>query len=118
VLGTDTEEQTAIAGKLITRNYTLNNIGVKRFMTGQIASTVANSDVFTLTAHTTEPDTSTEAITITGTSDESLLTRFGIRNRGFAANVEINVTSGRPTFKHAVVESASLTLGARTEGIE
>ena len=118
IIGTDTTEQTPIAGKLITRNYTLSNIGVKRFMTGQVASDVSSGDVFTLIGHTSDPDTSTEAITITGTSDEGVLTRFGIRNRGYAASVEINVTSGRPTFKHVVVESASLTLGARAEGIE
>jgi len=118
VLGTDTEETTAIAGKLITRSYTLNNIGVKRFMTGQVASTMSANDSFTLTAHTNEPDTTTEAITVTATSDEDLLTRFGIRNRGYSAKVEINVLVGRPVFKHVVIESASLTLGARAEAVE
>jgi len=118
VLGTDTEETTAIAGKLITRSYTLKNIGVKRFMTGQVAATMSANDSFTLTAHTSDPDTTTEAITVTATSDEDLLTRFGIRNRGYSAKVEINVLVGRPIFKHVVIESASLTLGARAEAVE
>jgi len=118
VIGTDTSETTAIAGKLVTRSYSLSSIGVKRFMTGQVASSVSVDDSFTLIGHTSDPDTSTDAITITGTSTEDMLTRFGIRNRGYSAKVEINVTAGRPTFKHVVVESASLTLGARAEAIE
>ena len=57
-------------------------------------------------------------MTVTGTADEEILTRFGIRSRGYSANVEINVTAGRPTFKHVVLEGSSLVLGARAEAVE
>ena len=106
-----------IAGKLITRNYNMNNVGVKKFHTGQVACDLSDNDVFTITASTTDPDSTGDAITVTGDSTEDMLTRFGIRSRGYSAKVEINVSVGRPTFKHIVVEGSSLVLGARSEDV-
>ena len=51
-------------------------------------------------------------------SSEEMLTRFGIRRRGYSAKIDINVTVGRPSFRHVVVEGASLVLGARSEAVE
>ena len=117
MIGTDTTATTAIAGKLVTRSYNLNNVGVKKFHTGQVAVDVNNNDEFTLTAHTNEPDSTGDAITVSSETTEDKLTRFGIRSRGYSAKVEINVTTGRPTFKHVVVEGSSLVLGARSEDV-
>ena len=117
-IGTDGTDTTAIAGKLITRDYTLSNVGVKKFHTGQIATSVSLNDSFTITSHTSEPDSSTDALTITSTKSEEMLTRFGIRSRGYSARIELNVTAGRPTFRHIVAEGSSLVLGSRTEAVE
>ena len=117
VVGTDTTATTVIAGKMVTRSYNLNNVGVKKFHTGQVACDVIENDVYTITPHTSDPDSSGDAITVTNDSTEDKLTRFGIRSRGYSAKVEINVTTGRPTFKHIVVEGSSLVLGARSEDV-
>ena len=87
-------------------------------MTGQIASTVSLNDSFNVKVHTAEPDSTSDTVTVTGTSSEEMLTRFGVRSRGYSAKVEINVTAGRPTFKHVVLEASSLVLGARAEAVE
>ena len=117
-IGADAVTTTAIAGKLVTRGYTMSTVGVKRFMTGQIASTLGLNDSFNAKSITREPDSTSDVVTVTGTADEEILTRFGIRSRGYSANVEINVTAGRPTFKHVVLEGSSLVLGARAEAVE
>ena len=117
-IGTDGTSTTAIPAKLVTRSYTMSNVGVKRFMTGQVASDVSQNDSFTLKAHTNEPDATSDTITVTGTADEDILTRFGVRSRGYSAKVEINVTAGRPSFKHVVLEASSLVLGSRSEAVE
>jgi hypothetical protein len=116
-IGTDGVTTTAIPAKLVTRNYTMQNTGVKRFMTGQVASIVSQNDSFNVKAHTTEPDATSDTITIDSTTSEEMLSRFGIRSRGYSASVEINVSAGRPTFRHVVVEGSSLVLGARSEEI-
>jgi hypothetical protein len=117
-IGQDAVTTTVIAGKLITRSYTLQNVGEKKFLTGQVASTVSLDDSFTLTPHTAEPDATGDVVTVTADSSEEMLTRFGIRSRGYSAKIEINVTVGRPSFRHVVVEGASLVLGARSEAVE
>ena len=117
-VGTDGTGTTAIPAKLVTRSYVMSNVGVKRFMTGQIASTVSLNDSFNVKVHTAEPDSTSDTVTVTGTSSEEMLTRFGVRSRGYSAKVEINVTAGRPTFKHVVLEASSLVLGARAEAVE
>ena len=117
VVGTDTTATTVIAGKMVTRSYNLNNVGVKKFHTGQVACDVSENDVYPITPHTSDPDSSGDAITVTNDSTEDKLTRFGIRSRWYSAKVEINVTTGRPTFKHIVVEGSSLVLGARSEDV-
>ena len=117
-IGTDGVTTTAIPAKLVTRNYTMQNTGVKRFMTGQVASSVSQNDSFNVKAHTTEPDATSDTITIDSTTSEEMLSRFGIRSRGYSASVEINVSAGRPTFRHVVVEGSSLVLGARSEAVK
>ena len=92
-------------------------MGVKKFHTGQIACDLSSGDVFTITASTADPDSTGDAITVTGDSTEDKLTRFGIRSRGYSTKIEINVSAGRPTFKHVVVEGSSLVLGARSEDV-
>lgn len=117
-IGADAITTTAIAGKLITRSYTMQNTGVKRFITGQVASIVSQNDSFNMKAHTSEPDSTSDTITIDATSAEEMLSRFGVRSRGYSARVEINVTAGRPSFRHVVLEGSSLVLGARSEAVE
>ena len=118
MVGTDGVTTTPIQGKLVTRGYTMSNVGVKKFMTGQIASSISLNDSFNAKAHTSEPDSTSDAVTVTGTADDEILTRFGVSSRGYSAKVEINVTSGRPSFKHVVLEGSSLVLGARAEAVE
>jgi len=71
-----------------------------------------------LKAHTEEPDFTSDEITVTSSTSDRILTRFGVRSRGYSAKVEINVSAGRPSFRHVVLEGSSLVLGARSEAVE
>lgn len=117
-IGTDGVTTTAIAGKLVTRSYTMNSVAVKKFHTGQVVSTVSQNDAFNVRTHTAEPDSTSDIVSVTADEDEEMLTRFGVKSRGYSAKVEINVTAGRPTFRHIVLEGTGLVMGARSEAVE
>ena len=65
---------------------------------------MSNGDAFTIKSVTREPDSSDTVRTITGTATEEQINRFSIKRHGYACSVQIDVTAGRPTFRHVVVE--------------
>ena len=98
---------TAITGQVISRSYTLGDPGQKRFKRGQLACEVANGDAFTIKAVTREPDATDTLRSITATASEESLKKFSIKRHGYACSVQIDVTAGRPTFRHFLVEGTS-----------
>ena len=107
---------TAIAGKLITRAYTLGNQNVKRWRRGQLGVNTVNNDAFNIKVNTLDPDSSTTVLSHTADSTEEALLRFGTgRTRGYGASVEINVTAGCPSFRHVSLDAIANGLNARTE---
>ena len=95
---------TAITGQVITRSYVLGELGQKRFKRGQLACDVADGDVFTIKSVTREPDKTDTVRTITGTATEDQINRFSIKRHGYSCSVRLDVTAGRPAFRHVVVE--------------
>tara|TARA_R110002012_G_scaffold37325_3_gene104698 strand:+ start:9909 stop:11543 length:1635 start_codon:yes stop_codon:yes gene_type:complete len=108
--------ETAIAGKLVTRAFTLGNQNVKRWRRGQLGVNTVNNDAFNIKVNTLDPDSSTTVLTHTASGTEEALLRFGTgRTRGYGAQVEINVTAGCPSFRHVNLEAISDGLNARRE---
>jgi len=107
---------TAIAGKLVTRAYTLGNQNVKRWRRGQLGVNTVASDAFNIKVNTLDPDASTTVLSHTADSTEEALLRFGTgRTRGYGAQVEINVTAGTPSFRHVSLDAIADGLNIRTE---
>ena len=107
---------TAIAGKLKTRSFTFDSVDVKRWRRGQVGVNTVASDAFTVKVNTIDPDTSSTVLTHTASGTEEALLRFGTgRVRGYGASVEIDVTSGRPSFRHISLEAIANGLNARRE---
>ena len=107
---------TAIAGKLVTRAYTLGNQNVKRWRRGQLGVNTVNNDAFNIKVNTLDPDASTTVLSHTADSTEEALLRFGTgRTRGYGAQVEINVTAGTPSFRHVSLDAIADGLNIRTE---
>ena len=107
---------TAIAGKLISRSFTLDDIGVKSWRRGQVAAKTVNNDAFNIKVNTIDPDASNTVLSHTADSTEEALFRFGTgRTRGYGANIEINVTAGRPSFRHLALEAIGVGAAARRE---
>ena len=107
---------TAIAGKLVTRAFTMGNQEVKRWRRGQLGVNTVNNDAFTIKVNTLDPDASTTVLSHTADSTEEALLRFGTgRTRGYGAQVEINVTAGRPSFRHVSLDAIQDGLNMRTE---
>ena len=107
---------TAIAGKLVTRAYTLGNQEVKRWRRGQLGVNTVNNDAFNIKVNTLDPDASTTVLSHTASGTEEALLRFGTgRTRGYGAQVEINVTAGRPSFRHVSLDAIQDGLNMRTE---
>tara|TARA_R110000824_G_scaffold12875_1_gene56112 strand:- start:122 stop:514 length:393 start_codon:yes stop_codon:yes gene_type:complete len=113
---TSESAQTAIAGKLVTRAYTLGNQNVKRWRRGQLGVNTVNNDAFTIKVNTLDPDKSETVLSHTADSAEEALLRFGTgRTRGYGAQVEINVTAGTPSFRHVSLDAIADGLNIRTE---
>ena len=113
---TSESAQTAIAGKLVTRAYTLGNQNVKRWRRGQLGVNTVASDAFNIKVNTLDPDKSETVLSHTADSTEEALLRFGTgRTRGYGAQVEINVTSGCPSFRHVSLDAIADGLNIRTE---
>ena len=107
---------TAIAGKLISRSFTLDDIGVKSWRRGQVGAKTVNNDAFNIKVNTIDPDASNTVLSHTADSTEEALFRFGTgRTRGYGANIEINVTAGRPSFRHLALEAIGVGAAARRE---
>ena len=107
---------TAIAGKLVSRSFTLDDIGVKSWRRGQVAAKTVNNDAFNIKVNTIDPDASNTVLSHTANSTEEALFRFGTgRTRGYGASIEINVTSGRPSFRHLALEAIGVGAAARRE---
>jgi len=106
-IGNATTTSTAIPAKLKTRSFTLGNIEVKKWRQGQLGCQVSNGDQFTIKVNTIDPDSSTLVHTENYSgSDEEKLIRFGSgRVRGYGASVEVDVTAGRPSFRHVSLEA-------------
>lgn len=107
---------TAIAAKLKTRDYLFGEQGIKSFKRGQLGVSFVASDEFTIKLNTTDPDASDTVLSYTGGSTEEALLRFsGARKRGYSANIELDVTAGRPKFRHVQLEAVGQGLNARRE---
>ena len=107
---------TAIAAKLKTRDYLFGEQGIKSFKRGQLGASFVASDAFTIKLNTTDPDGSDTVLSYTGGSTEEALLRFsGARKRGYSANIELDVTVGRPKFRHVQLEAVGQGLNARRE---
>jgi hypothetical protein len=107
---------TAIAGKLVTRAYTLGNQEVKRWRRGQLGANTVASDKFKIKVNTLDPDASETVLTHTATGTEEALFRFGTgRTRGYGAQVEIQVSIGTPSFRHVSLDAISDGLNIRAE---
>ena len=116
-IGSSSESNTtAIAGKLVTRAFTLGNQDVKRWRRGQLGVNTVNNDAFNIKVNTIDPDSSTTVLSHTASGTEEALLRFGTgRTRGYGCQVEINVTAGCPSFRHVNVEAIANGLNARRE---
>ena len=116
-IGSTAESGTAvIAGKLKTRSFTFGSVDVKRWRRGQVGVNTVASDAFTISVNTIDPDNNNQVLTHTASGTEEALLRFGTgRARGYGANVEINVTAGRPSFRHISLEAIASGLNARRE---
>jgi hypothetical protein len=113
---TSESDTTAIAAKLKTRSYLFGEQGIKSFKRGQLGVNFVSSDAFTIKLNTTDPDSSTTVLTYTGGSTEEALLRFsGARKRGYSGSIELDVTVGRPSFRHVQLEAEGQGLNARRE---
>ena len=116
-IGSSSESNTtAISAKLKTRDYLFGEQGIKSFKRGQLGASFVASDAFTIKLNTTDPDSSTTVLSYTGGSTEEALLRFsGARKRGYSGSIELDVTVGRPSFRHVQLEAVGQGLNARRE---
>jgi hypothetical protein len=113
---TSESDTTAIAAKLKTRDYLFGEQGIKSFKRGQLGASFVASDAFTIKLNTTDPDSTTTVLSYTGGSTEEALLRFsGARKRGYSGSIELDVTVGRPSFRHVQLEAEGQGLNARRE---
>ena len=98
---------TAITGQIISRAMTFDDPTQKRFKRGQLACEVADGDNFTIKSVTREPDKTDTVRTITATAAEENIKKFSIKRPGYACSIQIDVTGGRPAFRHVLVEGSS-----------
>ena len=113
--GVEATTSTPINAKLRTRSYALGNTDIKKWKRGQLGCHVENGDQFTVKVNTTDPDRSNTVHTenYSGGQEDKLI-RFGTgRVRGYAANVELEVQSGRPSFRHIAIEASEGGANAR-----
>ena len=75
-----------------------------------------NNDAFNIKVNTLDPDASTTVLSHTADSTEEALLRFGTgRTRGYGAQVEINVSAGRPSFRHVSLDAIQDGANIRTQ---
>ena len=110
-------DTTAITAKLVTRNYNFGDQSVKRWRRGQLGVDTAENDAMTIEVNGDDPDNlSNQVLSYTGPAGGDDVIRFGSgRIRGIGANVEINVTAGRPKFRHVSLQAIAHGLNIRTD---
>ena len=117
-IGSSSEnDTTAISAKLVTRNYNFGDQSVKRWRRGQLGVDTAENDAMTIEVNGDDPDNlSNQVLSYTGPAGGDDVIRFGSgRIRGIGANVEINVTAGRPKFRHVSLQAIAHGLNIRTD---
>ena len=117
-IGSSSESNTtAITAKLVTRNFNFGDQSVKRWRRGQLGVDTAENDAFTIDVNGDDPESpSNQVLSYTGPADGDDVIRFGSgRIRGIGANVEINVTAGRPKFRHVSLQAIAHGLNIRTD---
>ena len=117
-IGSSSESNTtAISAKLVTRNYNFGDQSVKRWRRGQLGVDTAENDAMTIDVNGDDPDNlSNQVLSYTGPAGGDDVIRFGSgRIRGIGANVEINVTAGRPKFRHVSLQAIAHGLNIRTD---
>ena len=117
-IGSSSEnDTTAITAKLVTRNYNFGDQSVKRWRRGQLGVDTAENDAMTIEVNGDDPDNlSNQVLSYTGPAGGDDVIRFGSgRIRGIGANVEINVTAGRPKFRHVSLQAVAHGLNIRTD---
>ena len=116
-IGSSSEDATtAIPAKLKTRSYTFGDMSIKSWHRAQIGVDVEENDAFTVKLNTTDPDTTNTVHTESASATADKILRFGLaRTRGYSANLEIDVTVGRPTIRHSLVEAAGVGLNVVKE---
>ena len=117
-IGSSSEDDTtAITAKLVTRNYNFGDQSVKRWRRGQLGVDTAENDAMTIDVNGDDPDNlSNQVLSYTGPAGGDDVIRFGSgRIRGIGANVEINVTAGRPKFRHVSLQAIAHGLNIRTD---
>jgi hypothetical protein len=107
-IGSSSESGTTqVAGAFKTRDYTLGDMGVKRWSQGQLAAETIASDAFNIKVNTIDPDSSSTVLSHTASGTEEALFRFGARQRGYGANVEVTVTAGSPKFRSVALDGSA-----------
>ena len=96
-----------MTAQVVSRSYTLGDPGQKRWKRGQLACNVSNGDAFTIKSVTREPDKTDTIRTIAGTATEEQINKFSIKRPGYACSLQLDVTAGRPTFRHLTIEASS-----------
>ena len=117
-IGSSSESNTtAISAKLVTRNFNFGDQSVKRWRRGQLGVDTAENDAMTIEVNGDDPDNlSNQVLSYTGPAGGDDVIRFGSgRIRGIGANVEINVTAGRPKFRHVSLQAIAHGLNIRTD---
>ena len=105
-IGSASVTSTAITAKLKTRSFTLGSIDVKSWKRGQLGCEVADGDLFKINVNTIDPDRTNLVHSESASASEEKLIRFGTgRSRGYAANVEVSISAGRPIFRHISLEA-------------
>ena len=91
-------------------------MSIKSWHRAQIGVDVKENDAFTVKLNTTDPDTTNTVHTESASATEDKILRFGLaRTRGYSANLEIDVTAGRPTIRHCLVEATGVGLNVVKE---
>ena len=100
---------TDLTWKARTRGYTLNDLGVKRWLTAQASLAVnnaASTRSLTVDVDTQDPDSSTAThVTESFTTVEDKLVRFGLKKRAYALDMTFQCAGGAPELRKAQVEA-------------
>lgn len=104
---------TAIPAKFITRDYHAGDNVVKKFNQVKLMTDLDNGDAFTAKVNTKNPDTTSTVITHTSSSTETKVLKARNRSRGFACNLEVDVTAGSPAFRR--IEVSAIPYGGNNQ---